>query len=424
MEKVNLREKTVLLFDDGMMMFLAERLSRDFGRVLLYTPWESDYPRSQDDLIGEGIDGVERISDFWEAVDEEEIDLFVFPGLYHASIQCHLVKIGKNVWGSKHGDLLERNRVEANNLFKKLKQPRPEVTTVDGIDALRKYLKSHENVFVKVSNYRKDFETFHVENYVLIEPFLDELEHKLGLAKKDYQFIIEQPISGKDIVETGFDSFCINGEYPEKQLFGYEVKDECYGAHVRSYKNTTKHVTDFMDAISPTLKSLGYCNWVSTETRVGKKQPPVVVDFTSRTPSPNFELYCEICTNLSEILFFGAQGKMIQPIFEKKYGVEVMIDSSFSENKWQAVEIPKKISRWVKLRNYCVIDGVYYVIPKYSDFDNVGAVVAIGDSLKECFDKIKEYADQIKGHKLDINIGSIEKLNEVIKKGEAIGIDF
>lgn len=418
----NLKDKTVLIYDDGLFMFLAERLSRDFGTVLLYTPWESDYPRSQDDAIGEGIEGVTRISSFWDHIDEA--DLFVFPGLYHGDIQIQLVNMGKRVFGSRNGDELERFRLEANQHFKELGLPRPTMTSVTGIDNLRKHLEKVEDKYIKVSNYRKDFETWHHINYTLSEPVLDELEYRLGKLKDKYEFIIEDPIKGDDVVETGSDTYSIDGQYPSKTGFGYEIKDVAYCMHIKDTKDISPLVTDFNDKISETLKKYQYRNFFSTEIRVGKDKIPYCIDFTARFPSPNSELFVEICSNLSEIMLFGAEGVLIEPVFEAKYGIEIMIDSSWSENKWQAIQFPKEISRWVKLRNYTVIDGTYYVIPKYTDFDNVGAVVAIGDTMEECFEKVKLYADQINGHKIEINTGSIDKLNEVISKGKKLGINF
>lgn len=415
-------EKKVLIYDDGMNMWLAERLARDFMTVWIYTPWESDYPRSQDDVIGEGLQGVIRISDFEAFVDAA--DLIIFPGLYHGGLQERLVKMGKLVWGSRYGDELERYRLEANKLFTKLGLPRPTMQSVVGMDKLREHLKKVEDKYIKVSNYRKDFETWHHDNYALSEPVLDELEHRLGKLKDKYEFIVEDPIRGDDVVECGYDGYCVDGKWPAKTIFGYEVKDVAYCGHVKEAKELSPLITDFNEKVSDELKKHEYKNFFSTEIRVGKDKTPYCIDVTTRFPSPNSELFSEMCVNLSEIFWYGAHGILVDPVFETEYGIEIMIDSSWSENKWQPVQFPEEIKRWVKLRNYTFIDGTYYVIPKYADFDNIGAVVATGKSMKECFTKVKEYADMIKGPKIEINIGSIDKLNDVIEKGEKLGIEF
>jgi hypothetical protein len=418
----NLKDKTVLIWDDGMCMFIAERLSRDFGKTLLYTPWESDYPKSQDDSVGEGIPHVKRVSSFWDCVDEA--DLIVFPGLYHSDIQKHLVKLGKRVWGSRKGDELERYRLEAHELFKDLDMPRPEIKVIIGIDRLRKHLQNVDDRYIKVSNYRKDFETWKHINYDLSEPVLNELEHRLGKKSNSYEFLVETPISGDNVVEFGYDGWSIDGKFPEETITGYEIKDVAYCAHVKKHSELSPLQTDFTDKIAETLKKYKYRNFIHTEGRTGKEKLAKIIDVTCRFGLPPTELLIEMISNISEIMYMGADGVMVQPKWEARYGIEIMIDSSWSENKWQAVQVPKSISRFVKFRNYTIIDGTYYIIPKYENFDNVGAVVAMGNSMKECFDKVKEYSDKIKGHKIDIECGSIDKLNEVISKGQKLGIMF
>ena len=417
---MNYKDKTVCVYSDGMDMWMAERLTRDFGRVLLFTPWTSDYPRSQDDRIGTGIEEVERISDFWSHIDD--IDLFIFLGLYHGDIQQHLVDLGKRVWGSRNGDMLERDRWGAYKKFERLEIPSPEMTKVKGIDKLREFLKENENVYIKVSDYRGDFETFCSKNYQLSKPVLDELEHRLGLQGINYEFIICYPIDGNDIVEFGYDGYSIDGKFPKETIVGYEHKDVAYCCHVNS--NFSPLVTDFTEKLSETLKRLKYRNFIHSEGRTGKEKIPRIIDTTCRIGSPPGEVLCEMLSNLADIFWFGADGELIEPVWEAKYGIQIFIDSSWSENKFQAVEFPEKIARWVKLRNYCIDSGTHYVIPKYKDFDNIGSVVAIGNSLDECIEKVSGYSEQIKGHKVEIATASTDKLKEIIKKGEAIGISF
>jgi hypothetical protein len=420
----NLKNKTVLVVDSGMFMELAIRLSKDFGRTLLYTDWKSEYPKSQDDMIGIGVPGIDRVSDLWKAIDNEDIDLFVFPSIYNGDLQLHLESLGKRVWGSRNGDELERFRLQANKAFGDLGLPRPTMVSVKGIDALRRHLKGVEDKYIKVSNYRGNFETWHHENYELSEPILDEMEHDLGIEKKVFEFLIEDPISGDDIVECGYDGICIDGKYPSKTIMGYEAKDTCYLCVVKDYNKISPLITDFNEKVSDIMKKYKYRNFMSTEIRVGKDKVPAMIDFTARIPSPPGELYMEMVKNISEVIWYGAEGILVEPEFEGKYGVEVMINSEWAQNKWQTIHFPEKIRRWVKLRNLAIIDGIYCVIPKYPDFANIGAVIAIGDTMEECIEKVKEYADQIKGYGIDVKIGSIDKIKDVIAKGEKIGIKF
>ncbi len=415
-------DKTVLIIDDGMCMWLAERLARDFMTVYLHTSWSSDYPQKKDDVIGEGIPNVIRLSDWWPYLDK--IDVFIFPGLYQGGLQQHLVNLGKNVWGSKYGDEYERQRWESHKLFDKMGIPTATIKKITGFDKLVDHLKNNNDKYIKISDYRGDGETWLHKEFLLSEQDLSRWHHKLGKGRDNYEFLVEDPINGDDTVETGFDPYVIDGKLPSKVLFGYEVKDECYGSHVKNTADLPSFITDFHEKMVDELDKHEYRNFLSTEIRVGKDKIPYVIDVTTRFPSPPSELYAEMCLNFSEIFYYGAQGILIDPIFEFEYGLEVFIYSHQAENEWMPIKFPAEIARWVKLRNYTIIDGVYHVIPKYPNFDNVGALVTMGKSLKECFNKIKELKDQIEGQKIEIHIGSIDELNEVIKKGENIGINF
>lgn len=420
-----LKDKVAIVYDEGMFMCLAERLSRDFKKVYFYSPWKSEYPVSQDDMIGEGVPGIERISDFWAVVDDVNnkynIDIYIFPSIYNGDIQNHLVSLGKRVWGSRNGDELERFRLQANSEFEKLGLPRPTMTPVIGIDALKKHLKPLEDKYIKISNYRGDFETKHYENYELFENWLAEREFELAQQGKEYEFIVEDPIVAE---EFGYDGYCIDGEYPDTTLFGLEQKDCGYIGHVKPYKEISPLITDFNEKIKPIMKLYKYRNFFSTEQRITDEKVSYEIDFTARFPAPPGELLIEIISNISEIIWFGAGGIMIQPEFEAEYGIEIMINSESAPNRWQAVYYPEEIDRWIKLRHKTVIKGVKCVIPKYRDFSNIGALVAIGGSIEECIDKAKKYADMIKGDGVDVKIGAIDKMLETIKRGKKLGISF
>lgn len=417
-------EKSVLIIDDGMSMWLAERFARDFMTVYLFVSWSSDYPQRKDAVIGEGIPNVIRVADFWPLIDDKKVDMVVFPGLYQGGLQQHMVNLGFNVWGSKYGDEYERNRWESHKLFEKMGMPRPNIKKIVGFDKLTQHLKENDNKYIKISEYRGDGETWNHKEFLLSEQELSKWHHKLGKARDSYEFLVEDPIDGDDIVEAGFDPYVIDGKFPSKVLFGYEVKDECYGACVKTVSDLPSFITDFHEKLADELKEHEYRNFLSTEIRIGKDKKPYVIDVTTRFASPPSELYSEMCLNFSEIFWYGSQGVLVDPVFEFEYGLEVFIYSHQAENEWMPIKFPSDIARWIKLRNYTIIDGVYHVVPRYADFDNVGAVVVGGKSLKECFKNIEALKELIEGQKIEIHIGSLNELNKVIEKGEAIGLSF
>lgn len=277
-EKVNLKEKTVCIYDHGLFLEFGITISKYFKKVYYFTPWVSPFPKNSGVLIGEGLEdeGLYRINNFWDYVDE--VDLFIFPDCYNADIENHLESIGKRVWGSRSGDELELLRMEAKNHFKQLGIPVQPVREIQGLDKLRNYLKKNDNKYIKISTYRGCFETFHAPNYLLSEPILDDLETTLGASQSLVKFVVEDAIDGDDVVETGWDGVCIDGKYWQKSLFGYEQKDEGYFACVKELKDMSPIITDYLDKISDTLRKYKYRNFMSTEIRVGSDKVPYMTD--------------------------------------------------------------------------------------------------------------------------------------------------
>ena len=54
-------DKTILISTQPLFVSLAERLSRDFGRVLLHVPLAGSFPTMNSGMVGTGIHGVEKV---------------------------------------------------------------------------------------------------------------------------------------------------------------------------------------------------------------------------------------------------------------------------------------------------------------------------------------------------------------------------
>jgi len=177
---VNLKSKTCLIWDNGVFTELAVTLAKDFGRVLYYVPWTSGMPKSNALMIGEGLDGVERVASPWSYYDD--IDLWVFPDVYEGDLQDFLVSQGKRVWGCRSGACLEIDRPASKEESKKLGIDIGPYKVITGLDALREHLKANDDQWVKISGTRGDMETFGAKSYEKVEPRLDELE---GEVRRD-----------------------------------------------------------------------------------------------------------------------------------------------------------------------------------------------------------------------------------------------
>jgi hypothetical protein len=107
-----------------------------------------------------------------------------------------------------------------------------------------------------------------------------------------------------------------------------------------------------------------------------------------------------------------------------------MLYSSWAKTNWQTVEIPEKISRWVKLYSYCIADGAHHVCPKkvsnpYSDGDDqIGTVVGLGDTIEEAIENVRGYCGELKAFDTDDQLEALGECLKRIHAGESEGIEF
>jgi hypothetical protein len=414
----NLKTKTAMCVDNGLFLEVAKTLSKSFKEVLYFMPWISAFPKSNQYIVGHGVEGITRVEYFWDHF--EDVDIFIFPDVYFGDLQEYLVSIGKTVWGGRKGEEMELYRDKMKDYMKSVGLYVTPFKVIKGVTALRDYLKEHDNVYVKINLLRGNFETFHSENYELSEPKLDEIEYNLGAMKTIQDFIVEDAYD--DAVEAGTDTFTIDGKYPNKLLQGVEIKDLGYMCRVSEYDKISKQITGFNDEMVDAFKGYGYRGFFSTEVRISKDKKPYMLDMCSRCGSPPSELYQLMYRNLAEIIWYGAKGYVIDPITEFEYGVEVLIHSSWADKNWQAISFPKKYRDNIKLRNACVIDGKYYCVPQTVGLAEIGAIVAESDTLQGAIDKVKEIAETVKGYYIEIKLESIDKAIEEFKKLEEFGI--
>lgn len=412
-------DKTVCVVDHGLFMELAIRLSRDFKRVLYYTPWEKGFPLLNDCVIGDGFEEIERIEGIWKYLDE--IDLFVFPDIQHSCLQEHLQSIGKPVWGSRRGDSLELKRARFKEVLEAFKLPVGGWRPIRGLDELRDYLQSNDNKFVKISKYRGCMESWHHVNYDLSEPKLDSLAEKFGPLQDAIPFIVEDPIETD--IEVGYDGYCIDGDFPTIGVQGYETKDRGLIASVQKYSDMPDEVTSVNRALSPILGDFKYRNFFSTEIRV-KDGKSYFIDPCCRCPSPCIEIQMELWGNLGEILWNGAQGHLIDPEPTAQFGAVAMIDHKDDCRKWRVLEVPNNIRKWVKLFFACRHNGMYSIPPFPHNCDTIGAVIGIGNTIQEAIDDLKYNADYLSADYLSVHTEALYETLQSIQQAEKKGIEF
>lgn len=415
----SLKGKTCLVVSHGLFMSIAVRLSRDFGKVYTYIPGrETTFPTLNMGMIGHGLP-IERVDTIF-GPHFDEIDLFVFPDIGFAEIQIYLELIGKRVWGSRNGEELENYREVCKQLMEEVGLPVQPWAKLKGISALREHLKAHKDQHVKIDRWRGNFETFFAESYDLVVPKLDQIAHKMGALQEEAEFIVEDDLP--DRVEIGLDCYCIDGQFPTKTLVGIEVKDLGYVAEFMDWQKIPEPIRRWNEKMGPVLQQYGYRGFLSTEVRIGKDLEPYMIDACCRAGSPPSELYQEFYANFSDIIWQGADGKLVEPEPAGKFGVQVVLKSEWAKEHWQPVHVPEQFRNQVKLFNSVQVDGVFYVVPQDEDMAEIGSVVGWGDTLEEACDMACEAGESLSGYGVKFNMGPIDLAKEQVAKLADIGI--
>jgi hypothetical protein len=417
--KTDLKDKTVLVCCSPLFVSFAERLARDFGKVLLHVPYAGTFPTMNQGLVGSGIPGVESVSSFF-GPHFELVDLFVFPDIGSAALQIQLEKMGKRVWGARNGEELEQHREVCKRLMEKAGLPVAPWRIVEGMTALRKHLAAHKDQHVKINKWRGLTETFFSPNIDVVSAKLDDLQNELGAFKETCPFIVEDDLP--DRVEVGTDVYCIDGAYPAKTLIGIEVKDLGYCAEFVEWDSIPEPLRRWNETMAPDLARYGYRGFLSCEIRIGEDKLPYQIDACCRAGSPPSELYQEFYLNLAEIIWEGADGNLVDPEPISKFGAQIVLKSTWANGHLQPVIVPEKFARNVKLFDYVVVDGKRFVLPLEKDVHEIGAVVGWGETMEDAIEMVREAGESIEGYGIKFAIGPVEQAVEQMEKLEELGV--
>jgi hypothetical protein len=415
----DLKTKTVLVVANPLFVALAERLARDFKKVYLWVPFSGSFPTMNAGMVGTGLEGVERVDSIF-GPHFNSVDLFVFVDLYHAAEQIYLESIGKRVWGARNGEEMEVYREVAKKLMEQAGLPVNPWRIITGIDALREHLKANKDQHVKIDRWRGLTETFFSPNYETVEAKLDDIQHLLGGFKDVAEFIVEDDLP--DRVEIGMDGYCIDGEFPKNLLVGIEVKDLGYVSEFVAWDAVPEPIRRWNERMAPYLATYGYRGFLSTEVRIGKDKVPYMIDLCARAGSPPSELYSEFYENFSEIVWHGAAGVLVEPKAKGKFGVQVVLKSSWASGHWQPVSYPPEFDRNIKLFNCVVVEGKRFVVPLDEEMSEIGAVIGWGDTLEAAIAMVQEAGEAIEGFGIKFGLGPIESAKEEMEKIEALGV--
>lgn len=416
-------EVTACVVDYGTFLSVAEKLAESYSKVYYYSPFQVEYQGIRDVARGSGIPNVERIDEFYDKL--ESIDLFVFPDIGFGDLQRHLRRLGKAVFGHMGADELELFRDDFLKTVKKAGLAVPKYEVIVGLNNLAAYLREHENCWVKINRFRGNMETWHHNTYAESLPMLESLVITFGGVRDQIVFVVVDDLPTS--VECGYDGMCIDGMYPVESFQGYEKKNELYLGSVIRKDRLPEPVRVVNEKFAPVLAKYGYRNWFSTEIRV-VDGVPYFIDPTPRMAGQTAEHQLETINNLAEVIWYGANGIVVPPQFAWKFAAEATLHHTLepkddsTHDAWKSLEIPKNVRRWVKLYNYCVVDGVYHF--PLEGTDEVGVVVGVGDSPIESLQHLMKNLKLLKDVPVEARTLLFLNLVKSIHAAEANGIGF
>ena len=415
----NIHELNVVVVDMGSFLSVAEKLSETCEHVSLYTPYEKEFRCLDDEVIGMGIPNVHKIESFMEPEIVKDADLYVFLDIGYGGEQRYLRSIGKNVWGSNGADELERLRTKFISVVKKLGLPVVHTEKIRGLSALADYLKDHDNVHVKVNEFRDNMETWHHIDWLHSVPMMNRLAIKFAAAPEMVWFVVQDDIP--DATEIGYDGWSVDGWFPDSSFQGYEKKNELYLGAMTEYDDLPEEVRLVNEKFSEVLKEYGHRNFFATEIR-NQGGTPYYIDPTIRMPGQTGEQLLETMENLPEVIWMGAQGELIQPKWNAKFAASATLNYGGDCEDVKVIHIPEKAKPMVKLCRYRQ-DGEDYYFPANKRND-VGVVIGIGDTIDDTIKAVADNFEAIGDKTLSVKLDGFMDLLEDIHKAEAEGIEF
>lgn len=409
--------------DSGYFISLARKLSKKFKKVYYSSPTDEEFLSINDFSMGEGFPEIKKIEGYGFMRPEilKEIDLFIFSDIGYSPIQNYLRSIGKSVWGSFDATKLEIMRSDFLKELKKIGLPTAYYKTCYGLTELISHLKTVTNKYIKVDRYRNEMETWHHIDFDHSKRKLEDLAIKFGGVQDNIVFIVQNEIPTS--METGCDAWTIDGMYPKQFFQGYEKKNELYIASLLDADDMPKPVTQVNKALSKVFKKYGYRNFFATEIRVGNDGKNYFIDPTFRLPGMSGEQLLESCSNLNEVIWYGANGVLLEPVYKYKYicTASAHYCGEGGEDGWSVIKIPNEIEQWVKFSHCCKVDGLYHFPKKQCD---LGIVMGCGNTLLDALSMLKKNIDWFKKEPVSFKLNGFFDLLKSIRSADKKGIKF
>jgi hypothetical protein len=398
----------VAVDDLGLFPEVAVRIARDVAHVWYHSEWRDPFPEHFRAQVGDGLEGIERVREIEPYYDQA--DIIVMPDNTAGAKVKFLKDHGYAVAGTGLGERLELDRWYAKEAQQKSGLPTQDSWLIKGITELRKFLKEHKDVWIKLSTFRGLLESRQHIDYRQTESRLDWLAWKLGPYKEKILFVVEESLSG---IEPGLDA----------TMAGYEQKGVGIIERVYQTQEETPPVLLMLhEGLAPYFEKDDTNFFYSVEFKQDKDQVPWIIDLSMRMAAPGVSaIQLEGIENFTEVMQGLATGEKVDPVIKWKYAAALALEAHEAEQDWYNIIFPQEIRRWVKLRRAVKVGSDYYAVP---GFDSVCTVTALGNTIDEVMKLVKERADQIQGAGLNKPIDELEKIRDSIEQGREQGIEF
>jgi hypothetical protein len=413
----DVKDIVVACCDHGQFLPIARKLGEQVAKCYYWSPSEKSLRLVQEGIIGDGFEDIERVENIWDIKDK--VDCFVFPDIGFAGLQKELIRQGYPVWGARDGDSLESNRGKFLKALKEMGMEVPPHKIIKGLTNLRLFLKDEEDKYVKISDWRGNFETFHWTNWDEGEGELDNYAVEFGATKELITFYVFDPIDTD--IEDGMDTYFVNGSFPKIVLHGMENKDKSYIGCMTDWDDVPEQVREVSEQFAPALAEYDYRGFWASEVRI-LPDKYYFIDTTNRAPSPPHQLQTELWGNFADIIWQGANGNCIDPEPTAKFGVQALLSCSRNSKEWVSFNIPDKIKKNVKCGFCCEINGKL-VFPPHQLETMCGYLVGTGDTIQEAITDLQDAVKELpSGMKCEDK--SIAELLKELQLAEDKGIEF
>jgi len=397
----------------GSYLNIALKLSPYFSKTYYWSNNQSPFPRISLSSVGSGFEQIEVLKTFWDNLDQ--FDLVVIPDIYFTGYAPALRKLGKLVFGGSPSEVLETDRKLFKETLERLNLPVVPYTYIKGINNLKKYLSTKQNLWVKISYWRGEVETFNYINKTHSGNIIEELLFNLGDLESEIECIVEKPL--ESIAEVGFDGYFVAGQYGG--IEGIECKNVGY---VGKAQNIFPPVTNINNAFSKVLQAYGHIGLYSTEIRYTAKGEAYYIDPCMRAGMPPSNVYLELISNWNEIIPAAAQGEFVEPKYKATYGCEIILKSSYVNTNYLNITFPPEYADNIALKGAFKTDGQISIIPfkKFAGYEleEVGSVVVIGNDLQQILSRAVEIAGSVEGYDLRFDENALEKVMASIAETE------